>query len=96
MYHHRIRGQKKIKKTKFKKEQNKANEWADSILFPIFKEQFPKEKCEDEWNSIKEVKNRFGFSDAWIEVQKKKNPVLPKSQKKLTNKNQKKLIKKYT
>ncbi len=108
LYHHRIRGQKKIRKPKFKKEQNKANEWADSILFPIFREYFPKEKYEDEWNeihrrvkehewnSVQEVKNKLGFSDAWIEEQKKKNPDLPKSPKELTNKNLKKLIKKYT
>ena len=108
LYHHRIRGQKKIRKPKFETEQKKANEWSDSILFPIFRKCFPGEKYKGEWeeihkkvkehrnNSVQEIIKNIGMTDSMIKEQIKNMPDLPKSPEELTTKKMKKLLKKYT
>jgi hypothetical protein len=108
LYHHRIRGQKKVRKPKFETEQKKANEWADSTLFPIFSECFPKERYENEWNeihrkvkehehnSVQEIARKIGLTDTMIKEQIKNMPDLPKSPEELTTKKMKRILKKYT
>jgi hypothetical protein len=36
LYHHRVRGQRQIRRPKFKQEQKNADEWAVNIINPIF------------------------------------------------------------
>ena len=42
LYHHRIRGQKKIRRPKFKQEQKNADEWGVKTISPIFAAVYPK------------------------------------------------------
>lgn len=108
LYHHRIRGQKKIRKPKFKNEQDSADKWAHKVLTPIYREVYPAEKYKDEWDeihrkvkahehkSVHEIKKRLDISDSMIEEQIKDIPDLPKSPNELTNRKLNKLLKKYT
>lgn len=52
LYHHRIRGQKKIRRPKFKQEQKNADEWGVKTISPIFASVYPKDLYEKEWNLI--------------------------------------------
>jgi hypothetical protein len=52
LYHHRVRGQKKIRRPKFTQEQKNADEWAVKIVNPIFAAVYPKELYEEEWKFI--------------------------------------------
>jgi len=52
LYHHRIRGQKKIRRPKFKQEQKNADEWGVKTINPIFAAVYPKDLYEKEWNLI--------------------------------------------
>jgi hypothetical protein len=52
LYHHRVRGQKIIRRPKFKQEQNDADQWAVKIVTPIFVAVYPNELYEGEWKLI--------------------------------------------
>ncbi len=52
LYHHRIRGQKKIRRPKFKQEQKNADVWGVKTISPIFAAVYPKDLYEKEWNLI--------------------------------------------
>lgn len=85
LYHHRIRGQKKLCKPKFDQEQSDADNWAQQVLSPIMTERFPKDKFENEWNEVQkkikehrlntilEIKNKMNIDEAEIEKAKRKN-----------------------
>jgi hypothetical protein len=52
LYHHRVRGQRKIRRPKFKQEQKNADKWALNTINPIFANVYPKDLYEKEWNLI--------------------------------------------
>ena len=52
LYHHRIRGQKKIRRPNEKKEQRDADQWAEKTLGPIFVAVYPKNPHQKEWELI--------------------------------------------
>ena len=52
LYHHRVGGQKKIRRPKFKQEQKNADKWALKTISPIFAAAYPKDLYEKEWNLI--------------------------------------------
>ncbi len=55
VYHHRIRGQKIVRRPKFKKEQKDADSWAAKLIKPIFLESYPAEKYSKEWDHIEQI-----------------------------------------
>lgn len=52
LYHHRVRGQRKIRQPKFKQEQKNTDRWAVKTINPIFAAVYPKDLYEKEWNII--------------------------------------------
>jgi hypothetical protein len=52
LYHHRVRGQNRIRRPKFEREQKNADEWALKTINPIFAAVYPKDLYEKEWNLI--------------------------------------------
>jgi hypothetical protein len=54
LYHHRVRGQNKIRRPKFEQEQKNADEWVVKTINPIFAAVYPKDLYEKEWNLIVE------------------------------------------
>jgi|GEM_PF-3513120 len=52
LYHHRVRGQKMIRRPKFDTEQKNATKWALKIIKPLFYKKFPMEKYEQESKHI--------------------------------------------
>ncbi len=54
LYHHRVRGQKKIKRPKHKQEEKNADQWAMKIMTPIFIKVYPADRYSNEWDRIEE------------------------------------------
>ena len=52
LYHHRVRGQKLVRRPNYKQEQKDADKWAMEIILPEFSKLYPAEKYVDEWNRI--------------------------------------------
>jgi len=52
LYHHRVRGQRRIRQPKYKQEQRNADQWAHKTICPIFSQAFPKDPYEKEWNLV--------------------------------------------
>ncbi len=52
LYHHRVRGQRKIRQPNFRQEQKNADEWAVKTINPILAAVYPKNLYEKEWNLI--------------------------------------------
>jgi hypothetical protein len=52
LYHHRIRGQKKIRRPNEKKEQRDADQWAEKTIGPMFVAAYPKDPYQKEWELI--------------------------------------------
>lgn len=52
LYHHRVRGQRRIRRPKFKQEQKNADEWAVKIIRPIFAAIYPKNPHGKEYDLI--------------------------------------------
>ena len=54
LYHHRVRGQKLIRRPNYKQEQKDADQWAMETINQIFIKVYPAEKYSDEWNKIEQ------------------------------------------
>ena len=52
LYHHRIRGQRKIRQPNEKKEQRGADKWAEKTIAPLFLAVYPSDPYQKEWQLI--------------------------------------------
>jgi len=64
LYHHRIRGQNKVRRPKFEREQKDADMWAVKVVKPIFLQTFPQDQYEKEWINIEnQFREQIEFSN---------------------------------
>jgi hypothetical protein len=52
LYHHRIRGQRKVRQPNYKKEQKDADEWAEKTIGPLFLAVYRSDQYQKEWQVI--------------------------------------------
>lgn len=53
MYHHIVRGQRRIRKHSDEQEEIDATKWAQGAIRHVFERLYPREHFEDKWNHIK-------------------------------------------
>jgi len=95
LYHHQVRGLKKKRKPRLKKEQSDANIWARKILEPIILENSQGEKNKAEWDLIQKKIQEHRWKTIQ-EIKSKLNSDEINFKEKLDLKKLKKLMKRKT